>query len=127
MKGQQGALLPSLPPGCPSCFYKSMPPSEFLRCNSETLPFPIPEGGQEPALNWRSAGSKAGPAGQSGVGPGKGVPAGEISMEDKSLGLPTGQGRVSQGSGPLSGSACRDLAGATGLLGKTKRAPASVL
>ncbi|KAL3197667.1 hypothetical protein MRX96_053883 [Rhipicephalus microplus] len=41
-----------------------MHPTKFLGCNSWTLPFPIPAGGQGPA-GLQSARSRAGPAGQS--------------------------------------------------------------
>ena len=42
-------------------------------------------------------------------------------MQDKSLGLPMGQGRLSQGTRPLSGSACRHCGGgALGCLGKPR-------
>ena len=43
---------------------KPMHPTKFLGCNSWTLPFPIPAGGQGPA-GLQSARSRAGPAGQS--------------------------------------------------------------
>ena len=43
---------------------KSMHPTKFLGCNSWTLPFPIPAGGQGPA-GLQSDRSRAGPAGQS--------------------------------------------------------------
>ena len=43
---------------------KPMHPTKFLWCNSWTLPFPIPAGGQGPA-GLQSARSRAGPAGQS--------------------------------------------------------------
>ena len=77
--------------------FKSMHPTKFLGCNSWTLPFPITAGGQRPT-GLQTASSRAGPAGQS---KGRGVPAGEITRQDKSLGLPG------------------DLAAGTRLLGKT--------
>ena len=77
-----------------------MHPTKFLGCNSWTLPFPIQAGGQGPA-GLQTASSRAGPAGQS---KGCGVPAGEITRQDKSLGLP------------------EDLAAGTRLLGKTAQA-----
>ena len=75
-----------------------MHPTKFLGCNWWTLPFPIPAGDQDPA-GLQSA-SRAGPASQS---KGCGVPADEITRQDKFLGLPG------------------DLAAGTRLLGKTTR------
>ena len=46
------------------CLAHPMHPTKFLGCNSWTLPFPIPAGGQGPA-GLQSARSRAGPAGQS--------------------------------------------------------------
>ena len=66
--------------------FKSMHPTKFLGCNWWTLPFPITAGGQGPA-GLQSGRSRAGPAGQS---KGYEVPAGEITRQDKSLGLPAG-------------------------------------
>ena len=66
--------------------FQSMCPTKFLGCNSWTLTFPIPAGGQGPA-GLQSARSRAGPAGQS---KGYEVPTGEITRQDKSLGLPAG-------------------------------------
>ena len=64
---------------------KSMHSTKFLGCNSWTLPFPIPAGVQGPA-GLQSAGIRTGPAGQT---KGCGIPAGEITRQDKSLGLPS--------------------------------------
>ena len=66
--------------------FKSMQPTKFLGCNWWTLPFPIPAGGQGPA-GQQSGRSRAGPASQSKSYE---VPAGEITWQDKSLGLPAG-------------------------------------
>ena len=74
-----------------------MHPTKFLGCNWWTLPFPIPAGDKGPA-GLQSARSRAGPASQS---KGCGVPADEITRQDKSLGL------------------LGDLAAGTRLLGKT--------
>ena len=97
MKGQQGALLLFCLGGYQA--FKSMHPTKFLGCKSWTLPFPNPAGGQGP-VGLQSAGSRSGPAGQN---KGCGVPAGEITRQDKSLGLPG------------------DLAASIRLLGKTAR------
>ena len=66
--------------------FKSMHPNKFLGCNWWTLPFPIPAGGQGPA-GQQSGRSRAGPGSQSKSYE---VPAGEITWQDKSLGLPAG-------------------------------------
>ena len=85
MKGHQGA------PTLLSCLgghqvFKSMHLTKFLGFNLWTLPFPIPAGGQGPT-GLQSVGSRAGSVGQT---KGCGVSAGEITRQDKSLGLPAG-------------------------------------
>lgn len=98
--------------------FKSMPPTEFLRCNSETLPFPIPEGGQEPALNWRSAGSKAGPARQSGVGPGRGFQQVKSPWRINPLDFPQAKGESLRAAGPSQALLAETSLGPLGCLGK---------
>ena len=95
-----------------------MPPGKFLRCNSETLPFPIPEGGQEPALNWRSAGSKAGPAGQSGVGPGRESQRVKSPWRINPLDFPQAKGESLRAAGPSQALLAETSLGALGCLGK---------
>ena len=77
-----------------------MHPTKFLGCNSKTLPFLIPAGGQGPARlqKCRQQGWASRP--EWGLW---GVPAGEITRQDKSLGLP------------------EDLSGGTRLHGETTR------
>ena len=48
----KGSKVRSFPLLCLSVhqIFKSMPPGKLLRCNSKTLPFPLPEGGHRAGL-----------------------------------------------------------------------------
>lgn len=121
----KGSKVPSFPLFCLSVhqIFKSMPPGKLLRCNSKTLPFPLPESGHRAGF-WPGEGQEAGWTSWPEWGcelARVGCPSRWTTTEDKSL--KTSQRPRASLSGPRAPQALHTETslGSLGCLGKARR------
>lgn len=108
----KGSKVPSSPLFCLSVhqIFKSMSPGKLLRCNSETLGSDLEKCRKPGWTSWPEWGWW-----------GAWCPSRWITMENKSLRLPKGQGRVSRGHGPPQALHAETSLGPLGCLEKPRK------